>query len=140
MPYFLALVGDAALRARQADACGAALDEAETFLQRTGERWWEAEIHRLQGVLLVARNGDCAEAESRFEEAIKVAREQQAISLELRATMSLGRLWQQKGKRGEAHDLLAPVYNRFTEGFDTSDLKDAKALLDSLGQKVTSSR
>ena len=140
MPYFLALVGDAALRAGQTDACGAALDEAETFLQRTGERWWEAEIHRLQGALLVARNGDCTEAESRFEEAIKVAREQQAISLELRATMSLGRLWQQKGKRGEAHDLLASVYNRFTEGFDTSDLKDAKALLDSLPQKVTSSR
>jgi predicted ATPase len=90
------------------------------------------EIHRLQGDLLVARNGNCAEAEGRFEQALKIAREQQAKSLELRAAMSLCRSWQQRGKRDEAQDLLAPIYNWFTEGFDTSDLKEAKALLDSL--------
>jgi class 3 adenylate cyclase/predicted ATPase len=132
MPNFLGLLGDAALRANLTDACGAALDEAEVFVRRTGERWWETEIHRLQGDLLVARNGNCAEAEGRFEQALKIAREQQAKSLELRAAMSLCRSWQQRGKRDEAQDLLAPIYNWFTEGFDTSDLKEAKALLDSL--------
>jgi predicted ATPase len=132
MPSFLALVGDVALRARQTDACGAVLDEAETFLERTGERWWETEIHRLQGELLLARNGDYAGTESRFQKALAFARERDAKSFELRAAMSLARLWQRQGKRKEAHELLAPIYEWFTEGFDTGDLKEARALLDEL--------
>ena len=108
------------------------MDEAETFLERTGERWWETEIHRLQGELLLARNGDYAEAESRFQKALAFARERDAKSFELRAAMSLARLWQRQGKRKEAHELLAPVYDWFTEGFDTGDLKEARALLDEL--------
>ena len=117
-----------------------ALDEAETFSERTGERWWDTEIHRLQGELLVARNDDCAEAESRFQKALALARERDAKSFELRAAMSLARLWQRQDKRNEGRELLAPIYNWYTEGFDTSDLKDAEALLDSLPLKVTSSR
>ncbi|MFQ5756071.1 MAG: AAA family ATPase [Acidiferrobacterales bacterium] len=129
MPSFLALVGDVALRARQTDVCGAILDEAEAFLERTGERWWETEIHRLQGELLLARNGDYAEAESRFEKALAFARERNAKSFELRAAMSLARLWQRQGKRNEGRELLAPIYVWFTEGFDTSDLQAARLLL-----------
>jgi predicted ATPase len=132
MPNFLALLGDAALRAGQTDACGAALDEAETFLERTGERWWNTEIHRLQGELLVARNSDGAKAESRFQKALALARERDAKSFELRAAMSLARLWQRRGERNEGRELLAPMYDWFSEGFDTSDLKNAKALLEHL--------
>jgi class 3 adenylate cyclase/predicted ATPase len=132
MPNFLALLGDAALRAGQTDACGAALDEAETFLERTGERWWNTEIHRLQGELLVARDSDGAKAESRFQKALALARERDAKSFELRAAMSLARLWQRRGERNEGRELLAPMYDWFSEGFDTSDLKNAKALLEHL--------
>src|SRR4029450_9280121 len=97
------------------------------------ERWWEAEIHRLRGVLLLRQPGTPqAEAEACFQHALDVARTQQAKSLELRAAMSLARLWQQQGKRAAAHDLLAPIYGWFTEGFDTADLQEAKALLDAL--------
>jgi predicted ATPase len=80
----------------------------------------------------VARNDDCAEAESRFQKALALARERDAKSFELRAAMSLARLWLRQGKRNEGRELIAPVYNWFTEGFDTSDLKDAKALLEHL--------
>jgi predicted ATPase len=88
-------------------------------------------VHRLKGVSLARKEGADG-AEDCLQQALKVARAQQAKSLELRAAVSLGRLWQQKGKCDEAHDLLAPVYNWFTEGFDTSDLRDAKVLLDQL--------
>jgi predicted ATPase len=108
------------------------LDEAETFLERTGERWWNTEIHRLQGELLVARNSDGAKAESRFQKALALARERDAKSFELRAAMSLARLWQRRGERNEGRELLAPMYDWFSEGFDTSDLKNAKALLEHL--------
>jgi predicted ATPase len=133
MPCFLALVGDAQLRAGQTDACAAALDEAETFQERTGERWWETEIHRLQGELLLARNGDHAEAESRFEKALALARERDAKSFELRAAMSLARLWQRQGKQSEARELLAPIYDWFAEGSDTADLQAARSLVGELG-------
>ena len=97
-------------------------------------RWWEAELYRLKGELLlqhaVAQPG---EAEACFQQALAVARRQQAKSLELRAAMSLGRLWQQQGRRTEARALLAPVYGWFTEGFDTADLQDAQILLEELG-------
>jgi class 3 adenylate cyclase/predicted ATPase len=109
------------------------LAEAQTLVERHEERWWEAEICRLQGVLLLRQPGTSQdEAEACFRQALDVARRQEAKSLELRAAMSLSRLWQQQGKRTEARELLAPVYGWFTEGFDTSDLVEAKALLEEL--------
>src|SRR5262249_5367331 len=99
----------------------------------TGERWYEPELYRLKGALLLQQNSDHqVEAESSFHHALEIARNQQAKSFELRTATSLARLWQQQGKRQEAHDLLAPVYGWFTEGFDTPDLIEAKALLDEL--------
>jgi len=92
------------------------------------------EAHRLQGDLLLRhRAPDAAQAEACFQQALTVARRQQAKSWELRAATSLARLWQQQGKRQEAHDLLASVYGWFTEGFDTADLQDARVLLETLG-------
>ena len=98
-------------------------------MEQHEERWWEAEISRLRGVLLLRQPGTPqAEAEAWLQRALDVARRQEAKSLELRAAMSLSRLWQQQGKRQEAYDLLAPIYHWFTEGFDTADLQDARAL------------
>ena len=109
------------------------LTESLVHIEHTGERIYEAEIHRLKGVLLLQQSSDNqAEAESCFHQAISIARSQQVKSFELRAATSLARLWQQQGKRQDAYDLLAPIYGWFTEGFDTADLKDAKALLDEL--------
>jgi predicted ATPase len=111
----------------------AALAEALTLADTTGERWYESECYRLKGELLIQQSSDNqAEAENCFHDALAIARSQQAKSLELRTATSLARLWQQQGKRQEAHALLAPVYGWFTEGFDTADLKDAKALLEQL--------
>ena len=111
-----------------------ALAEAHTLVEQHEERWWEAEVHRLRGVLLLRQPGTPqAEAETWLQRALDVARRQEAKSLELRAAMSLSRLWQQQGKRQEAHDLLAPIYGWFTEGFDTADLQEARALLEELG-------
>jgi predicted ATPase len=99
------------------------------------DRWWEAEIHRLRGVLLLRQPGmPQAEAEAWLQRALDVAHRQEAKSLELRAAMSLSRLWQQQGKQAEARALLAPLYGWFTEGFDTADLQEAKGLLDALGE------
>jgi predicted ATPase len=100
-------------------------------VRRTGERFYEAEIRRLQAELLL-QQGRWAEAEAGFEQAIEVARQQSAKSLELRAMVSLSRLWQSRGRRSEARHLLAEIYDRFMEGFDTPDLKDAKVLLEEL--------
>jgi predicted ATPase len=109
------------------------LAEALTLVDKTGERWYEAELYRLQGELLLQRTvSDASQATTYFQHALSIARFQQAKSLELRAAMSLSRLWQQQGERQNAHDLLAPVYEWFTEGFDTADLQEAKALLDEL--------
>jgi len=106
-----------------------ALAEAHTLVEQHEERWWEAEIHRLRGVLLLRQPGTPQEeAEAWLRRALDVARRQEAKALELRATMSLSRLWQQQDKRQEAYDLLAPIYHWFTEGFDTADLQDARAL------------
>jgi predicted ATPase len=109
------------------------LGEAINAVQVTKERWIEAEVHRIAGEL--ARESpepDAAKAQSYFEQALAVARQQQAKSWELRAAMSLARLWRDQGKVRQAHELLAPVYEWFTEGFDTRDLKDAKGLLNEL--------
>ena len=109
------------------------LAEAHTLLEQHEERWWEAEVYRLRGVLLLWQTVlQQEDAEAWFQQALDVARRQEAKSLELRAAMSLARLWQQQGKRQEAHDLLAPIYGRCTEGFDTADLQEARALLDAL--------
>jgi class 3 adenylate cyclase/predicted ATPase len=111
-----------------------ALAEAHTLVEQHDERWWEAEVHRLRGVLLLRQTlTQPEEAEACFQQALDVTRRQQAKSLELRAAMSLSRLWQQQGKRTEARELLAPIYGWFTEGFDTADLQEAKALLEELG-------
>ena len=110
-----------------------ALAEAHTLVEQHDERSWGAEVYRLRGVLLLRQPGTPqAEAEACFQHALDIARRQEAKSLELRATMSLSRLWQQQGKQREAYNLLAPVYHWFTEGFDTADLTDAKALLHGL--------
>jgi predicted ATPase len=133
-PYFLALLAEAHGTMGQSEAGLTVLAEALAHVEHTGERYYEAEIHRLKGELLLQQTSDnFIEAENCFHHAIEIARNQQAKSFELRTVTSLARLWQQQGKRREAHDLLAPVYHWFTEGFDTADLKEAKALLDELG-------
>jgi predicted ATPase len=110
-----------------------ALVEAHTLMEQQEERYWEAEVCRLRGVLLLRQPGTPpAEAEACFQRALDVARRQEAKSLELRAAMSLSRLWQQQGKRTETRELLAPIYGWFTEGFDTADLQEARALLEAL--------
>jgi predicted ATPase len=110
-----------------------ALAEAHTLVEQYEERWWEAEVHRLRGVLLLRQPGTSqAEAEACFQQALDIARRQEAKALELRAAMSLSRLWQQQGKRAAARALLAPIYTWFTEGFDTVDLQEARVLLDEL--------
>jgi predicted ATPase len=113
-----------------------ALAESLFLADRNGERIAEAEIYRIKGELLLRQNeSDAVEAETCFREAIEIARNQNAKSYELRATMSLARLLKQQGRRDEARAMLADIYNWFTEGFDTADLKDAKALLDELNVK-----
>ena len=102
-------------------------------MQTTGERFVEADIHRTAGeIALVGPKPDAAKAEACFERALAVARQQQAKSWELRAAMSMARLWRDQGKQQQARELLAPVYGWFNEGFDTLDLKEAKALLEEL--------
>jgi predicted ATPase len=109
------------------------IDEAMMRMDTTKEKWWEAETIRTSGeITLKSPEPDVAKAEAYFQRALAVARQQQAKSWELRAAMSLARLWRDQGKRDAARDLLAPVYNWFTEGFDTLDLKEAKALLEEL--------
>ena len=132
-PYYLALLAEAYETIGQPAAGLTVLTEALTLVDTTGERLWEPELYRLKGELLLQQSLDHqAEAESCFHQAIAIAQHQQTKSLALRAATSLARLWQQQGKRQEAHDLLASVYTWFTEGFTTADLQDAKALLDEL--------
>ena len=150
-PYFLALLAEAYEKVGQAEEGLTVLAEALATGQRTGERMYEAELYRLKGELTLAQSSVQslassvtnpqppapstqaeAEAEACFLKAINIARRQNAKSLELRAVMSLSRLWQRQGKREEARQLLAEIYGWFTEGFDTADLKEAKALLEEL--------
>jgi predicted ATPase len=136
-PYWLALLAEACWKAGQAEEGLRALTEALAVAHKTGEGFYEAELYRLKGELLQNVEGGMRRAEwtteACFQQALDIARRQQAKSLELRAAMSLSRLWQQQGKRAEAYDLLAPVYHWFTEGFDTADLQEARALLEELG-------
>jgi adenylate cyclase len=115
----------------------ATLDDALTLAERTGERLWQAELYRVRGELLLAQSTAAStaadpQAESCFQQAIEVARRQQARSWELRATNSLCRLWQRQGKTTEARQRLSEIYGWFTEGFETGDLTEAKALLEEL--------
>ena len=132
-PYFLALVAEVYGQGKRYDEGLARLEEALALVDQSEERYWEAEIHRLKGELLLARSAENqVEAETCVHKALDVARRQGAKSLELRATMSLGRLWQRQGKTAQARQLLTEVYTWFTEGFDTPDLQEAKALLEEL--------
>jgi predicted ATPase len=111
----------------------AALEHVFSRVQECQERLWEAELHRLKGELLLQQSADqAAEAAACFQQALDIACHQQAKSLELRAATSLARLWQFQGQRQDAYDLLAPLYAWFTEGFDTADLKEARAVLNAL--------
>src|SRR5262249_35135584 len=145
---FLSLLAEAYGNVGQAAEGLNVLAEALACAHTTGERCWEAELYRLKGELLLqsgvqglesgisTRDAGLqmrdAEAEACFHQALDIARRQQAKSLELRVAMSLARLWQHQGKRATARELLAPVYGWFTEGFDTADLQESKALLDEL--------
>ena len=129
-PYHLALLAEAYGQAGQPEAGLACLTEALTLVEATGERWWEAEVHRLKGELLLQLSlPDISQATACFHQALEVARSQQAKSLELRAALSLSRLWQQHGKRDPACQLLTEVYSWFTEGFETLDLQEARRWL-----------
>jgi predicted ATPase len=109
------------------------IGEAMAAIETTGERWWEPEVNRVAGeIALLSPSPDAAKAKAYFERALAVARQQQAKSWELRASMSLARLWRDQGKPQQARELLAPAYGWFTEGFDTRDLKEAKVLLEDL--------
>ena len=120
----------AQLQLNEASRC---IDEALTLIEKTEDRWCEAEVNRAAGEIeLKSPASDAAKAAAYFERALSVARSQQAKSWELRAAMSLARLWRDQGKPQQARELLAPVYGCFTEGFDTRDLKEAKALLEEL--------
>jgi predicted ATPase len=126
---YLALLGEACGGTGQLAEGLSLLAEARAFAEQSGERFFEAEIYRLRGELLLKSEAPQAEVEECFHQALKVAQRQQAKSLKLRAVMSLARLWQKQGKREEARQMLAEIYGWFTEGFDTADLQEAKALL-----------
>ncbi len=133
MPFYLSQLASAHAKLGQFKEAQHIIDEAKTTLEKTEERWWEPDVHRVTGeIALSAPEPDAAKAQAYFERALAVARKQQAKSLELRAAMSMARLKRGQGKQDEARALLAPVYGWFTEGFDTLDLKEAKALLDEL--------
>jgi predicted ATPase len=134
-PYFLFLLAEACMETDRLNDGLSALAEALAAADEHENRVNEAEIHRLKGGLLLKQNeSNAAEAQSCFEHAIEIARKQSAKSFELRATMSLARLLAKKGRRDGTRAMLAEIYNWFTEGFDTADLKDAKALLDELNE------
>jgi len=133
VPLHLSNLAKAYAELGQFDDAWRCVGEAMTAAETTKERWFEAEIQRIAGeIALKSPVPDAAKAETYFERALAVARQQQAKSWELRAAMSMARLWRDQGKRHEARDLLAPVCGWFTEGFDTLDLKEAKTLLDEL--------
>ena len=132
-PLYLLHLARAYTELGQLEDAWRSIGEAMTAVKTTKERWCEAEIDRIAGeIALKSPQRDAAKAQACFERALEVARAQQAKSWELRASMSVARLWRDQGKHHEAHDLLVPVYNWFTEGFDTPDLKETKALLDEL--------
>jgi predicted ATPase len=129
----LLLLAEATVSGGQMEQGLSLLAEARTVVEANDQGDLLAEAYRLQGELLQRQDiPDAAQAEACFQQALAIARRQQAKSWELRTAMSLVRLWQQQGKSAEAHELLAPIYGWFTEGFDTADLQEAKTLLDAL--------
>jgi predicted ATPase len=132
-PLFLTLLAEALALSGKIEEALATLDDALAKAAACGAKGWDAEIHRLRGELTARLpHPDPAKAEDSYRTALAIARGQGTRGYELRAATSLARLWRQQRRRGEARDLLAPVYGSFTEGFDTADLKEAKALLDEL--------
>jgi predicted ATPase len=132
-PFYLLSLAHAYAELGRCDDAMRCIGEAMTQIEKTKERRYEAEVHRIAGEIeLKSLAPDPEKAEEYFDRALAVARQQQAKSWELRAAMSMARLWRDQGKRDAARELLAPVYGWFTEGFDTRDLKEAKALLDEL--------
>jgi class 3 adenylate cyclase/predicted ATPase len=132
-PLHMSLLAQAHAKLGQFDDARRCIDEAMAASEASKESWCDADIHRLAGeIVLLSGEQDTAKAEAYFERALAIARKQQAKSLELRAAMSMARLWRDQGRAGEARDLLTPVYDWFTQGFNTLDLKEAKALLDEL--------
>jgi predicted ATPase len=133
MPLWLSYLTRANAEIGQFDDAGRCIGEAMAAVETAKERWCEVEVNRIGGeIALLSLEPDAARAEEYFERALAVARAHQAKSWELRAAMSMARLWRDQGRRDEARDLLAPLYGWFTEGFDTRDLKEAKVLLDEL--------
>jgi predicted ATPase len=132
-PLYLSYLAKSHAELGHFDDAWRCIGEAMTAVETTKERWCEAEVNRVAGeIALLSPKLETAKAQTYFERALSVARQQQAKSWELRAAMSMARLWRDQGKRDEACKLLAPVYGWFTEGFDTRDLKEAKALLHEL--------
>jgi predicted ATPase len=132
MPFYVSNLATAYAELGQFDDAWRCIGEAETAVETTKYTWYEAEVNRIAGKIELLSPTDAAKAEAYFERSLTVARQQQAKSWELRASMSLARLWRDPGKTQQARELLAPVYGWFTEGFDTLDLKEANALLDEL--------
>ena len=128
LPRRLCFLAEAQTKAGRPEESLATLNEALGVVEETGERYWEAELHRQRGELLLSQ-GDEAGAEASLHKAIEVARRQSAKSWQLRATVSLCRLWQVQGRADEAQQMLSEIYGWFTEGFDTPDLQEARALL-----------
>jgi len=136
IPYFLSVLAKVNADLGELDKAWRCIDEAMAAVEATGERWGEADIHRTAGeIALMSWKPDATKAQAHFERALEVARAQKARSWELRAAMGLARLRRDQGKRAEAHDLLAPVYGWFTEGFETRDLREAKALLEEFASR-----
>jgi tetratricopeptide (TPR) repeat protein len=129
----MAWLAEAQVQIGEIDAANSSLEQASSLVQETGERWVEPEIHRIAAEAILSKvGGDVLAAQRRFEEAVAIAQKQSSKWWELRATVSLVRLLAKQGRRDEARTMLADIYNWFTEGFDTADLKDAKALLGEL--------
>jgi predicted ATPase len=140
MTYYPALLAEAQGRGGQAGEGLAVLGEALAIADKNEERFYNTELYRLKGELTLkakvqGSKSTVEEAEESFWKAVEIARRQSAKSLELRAVISLARLWQQQGKKNEAHQMLSKLYGWFTEGFDTRDLQDAKRLIEELAQE-----
>jgi predicted ATPase len=135
LPFFQSYLAMAHAMLRQYDESRHHINQALATIEATDERVWTAEVHRLAGeIALLSPGSDVTEAQAHFEHAISSARQQQAKSWELRAAISMARLWRSQGKTQQAREQLAPVYGWFTEGFDTLDLKEAKVLLEELAR------
>ena len=128
------MVGEAYLAAGRLSEARDAIEGGLALATQTGQALVDAELHRLRGEIVLARRGSAAEAQALFQRALEIARSREARSHELRAATRLARLWRDQGREADARALLEPIHDWFTEGFDTADLKDAKALLEELGR------